>query len=148
MIPLTGFPEVQSWTGAGGNALWSNPLNWSSAHLPDATDDVLLDNADLPGSYQVILPDQAVTVRTITITPAAGNNIELILPATNKETDALTVTGPGYGILLNAGAVFRNASGIASGEALRISDSIRINDGGEYIHNTRASHASSILEIL
>ncbi|MDP4251958.1 MAG: hypothetical protein Q8918_17800 [Bacteroidota bacterium] len=148
MIPLTGFPEVRGWTGAGGNALWSNPLNWSSARLPDATDDVLLDNADLPGSYQVILPDQAVTVRTITITPAAGNNIELILPATNKETDALTVTGPGYGILLNAGAVFRNASGIAGGEALHISDSIRINDGGEYIHNTRASHANSILEIL
>ena len=30
-----------------------------------------------------------------------------------------TVTGPGYGIELNAGAIFRNASGIASGESLQ-----------------------------
>ncbi len=49
---------------------------------------------------------------------------------------------------INAGAIFRNASGIASGESLSIADSLMIHDGGRYIHQTRASHANSILRIL
>ena len=140
--------EVKNWTGNGGDGLWSNPLNWNGGSLPAVIDDVLLDNGDLPGSYQVLLPDQEITVSRITITPSDGHSIELILPPSNKLTNALTVNGPGYALLLNTGAVFRNASGISSGESLHISDSIRINDGGKYIHNTRASHATSILKIL
>jgi hypothetical protein len=147
-IPFMALGEVKTWTGNGGDGLWATPKNWSGGSLPGIADDVLLDNGEFPGSYQVLLPDQTITIRTLTITPSGGNIIELILPASNKETDALTVTGPGYGILLNTGAVFRNACGITSGESLHIADSIRINSGGRYIHNTRASHATSILKIL
>jgi hypothetical protein len=60
----------------------------------------------------------------------------------------LTVTGPGYGVELRAGAIFRNASGLSSGESLSIADSLMIHDGGRYIHQTRASHANNILRIL
>ncbi len=140
--------ETKTWTGFGGDASWSNPLNWSGLALPQPTDDVLLDNTDLPVSYQVILPDFAIRLKTLHIFPSPGRNIELILPSTNLLTDALTVTGPGYGIELYAGAIFRNASGIASGESLSIADSLMIHDGGRYIHQTRASHANSILRIL
>ncbi|MEO6963550.1 MAG: hypothetical protein ABIY90_16380, partial [Puia sp.] len=126
MLPLAVFPEIKTWSGSGGNGLWSDPLNWNTRHAPDSTDDVLLDNGDVPGSYQVVLPDQAVTVRTLTITPGDGNNIELILPSSNRETNAFRVKGPGYGISLNAGGIFRNASGLAGGESLQIADSIRI----------------------
>ncbi|HZK63065.1 MAG TPA: hypothetical protein VFC34_02910 [Puia sp.] len=148
MVPLAVFPEIKTWSGSGGNGLWSDPLNWNSGHLPDSTDDVLLDNGDVPGSYQVVLPDQAVTIRTLTITPGDGNNIELILPSSNRETNAFRVRGPGYGIWLNAGGIFRNASGLAGGESLQIADSMRISNGGEYIHNTRTAHANSILKLL
>ena len=148
ILPFMTFGEVKTWTGNGGDRFWSTPQNWSGGSLPGIADDVLLDNGELPGSYQVLLPDHTVSIRTLTITPSGGNIIELILPSSNTETDAFTVTGPGYGILLNTGAVFRNACGITGGESMHISDSIRINNGGRYIHNTRASHATGILNLL
>lgn len=142
------FAESKTWTGFGGDADWSNPLNWSGGSLPLQTDDVLLDNEALPVSYQVFLPDLVVILKTLHIFPSPGRNIELILPSDNINVDALTATGPGYGIELEAGAVFRNASGLSSGESLLIADSIMIHDGGRYIHQTRAAHANGILKIL
>lgn len=146
--PYQIFAETKTWTGFGGDAKWSNPLNWSGITVPQATDDVWLDNSEMPVSYQVALPDTAVIVRILHIQPSPGRSIELILPATNKITNAFTATGPGYGIELDAGAIFRNASGLSSGESLSISDSLIIHDGARYIHQTRASHANGILKIL
>ncbi len=144
----TSVANAKTWTGFGGDSNWSNPLNWSNGNLPLATDDVLLDNTALPVSYQVYLPDIVVILKTLHIIPSPGRNIELILPNTNISLNALTVTGPGYGIELSAGAIFRNASGLSSGESLQIADSIMILDGGRYIHQTRAAHATGILRLL
>jgi hypothetical protein len=107
-----------------------------------------LDNSDLPVSYQVTLPNGTILLKSILISPSPGRNIELTLPASNSTVNALTVTGPGYGIELRAGAIFRNASGLSSGEAISIADSLMIHDGGRYIHQTRASHANNISRIL
>jgi hypothetical protein len=148
LFPSVLFAETKSWTGFGGNPNWSDPMNWSGAALPLSTDDVLLDNSSLTGSYQVELPDNAIIVRTILIHPSTGMTIELILPSTNVTPNACTVTGPGYGIELYAGAVFRNASGLSSGESLSIADSMIIHNEGRYIHQTRAAHANSILKFL
>jgi hypothetical protein len=148
LFPVHLFAETKTWTGYGGDSNWLNPLNWSGITTPVSTDDILLDNGDLPVSYQVRLPDIAIVLRTLCIRPSPGRNIELILPASNTRTNALSVTGPGYGIELFAGAIFRNASGINSGESLSIADSIIIRDGARYIHQTRSSHANSILRIL
>lgn len=148
LFPAVVTAETKTWTGSGGNPDWANPMNWSGVSLPQSGDDVLLDNRDMPGSYSVILPLTAVSIRTIRIGPSPGSNIELILPASNSIINAFTVTGPGYGIELDAGAIFRNASGLSSGESLAIADSIIIRDGGRYIHQTRAAHANSILRLL
>ncbi len=148
LLPNGIWAETITWTGSGGDGFWSNPLNWSGAVLPGASDDVILDNSVIPLPFQVVLPDVAVTIKTLHIQPSAGRNIELVLPASNKVTNGFTVTGPGYGIQLDAGAIFRNASGIASGESLSIADSLIIYDGARYIHQTRASHANNILRIL
>jgi hypothetical protein len=148
LSPAILLAEVKSWTGYGGDAVWTNPLNWSGGSVPQQTDDVLLNNSDLPVSYQVTLPATAVILKSILISPSPGRNIELILPVTNSIVNGLTVTGPGYGIELEAGAIFRNSSGLSAGESLSISDSMMIHDGGRYIHQTRASHANNILRIL
>jgi hypothetical protein len=140
--------EIKSWTGFGGNENWADPLNWTGNSVPVLTDDVWIDNSETPLSFQVILPDSSVTVRTLHIHPSPGFSIEVVLPASNKLLNAFTVTGPGYGIELFAGAVFRNASGISSGESLSIADSLIIHDGARYIHQTRASHANGILRLL
>ena len=148
LFPMRMLAEIKNWTGYGGDVNWANPMNWSGASLPGSTDDVWLDNSAVPLSYQVMLPDTAVTVRTLRIRPSPGRNIELFLPASNKVANGFTVTGPGYGIELDAGAVFRNASGLSSGESLSIADSLIIYDGARYIHQTRAAHANGILRIL
>jgi len=97
-FPAFLLAETKTWTGFGGDAIWSNPLNWSGGSIPTAADNVLLDNADLPVSYQITLPDVAVVLRSIVINPSPGRNIELILPVSNSIINGLTVTGPGYGI--------------------------------------------------
>jgi len=140
--------ETKFWAGNAGNTNWSDPQNWSGGSLPVSTDDVLFDNSDIPDSYQVTLPDVPVVVKTLLINPSTGRNIELVLPVSNKTTNAFSATGPGYGIELRAGAIFRNASGLSAGESLLIADSIMIHNGGRYIHQTRASHANNILKIL
>lgn len=140
--------DIKIWTGFGGNTNWSNPLNWSGLNIPQSSDVVILDNSEMPLSYLVTLPDSVVVIRTLTVKPSAGQNIEVVLPASNIIANAFITSGPGYGIELNAGAIFRNASGVNSGESLQIADSIIIYDGGKYIHQTRASHANSILKIL
>lgn len=91
-----------------------------------------------------MLPVTAVTVKTITITPLINRTIDLTLPNTNTLAPALTVNGAGYGLILNAGAVFRNSSGSSSGTAVNILDSIKISNGGKYIHNSAGAHALNV----
>ena len=148
LFPYLSNAETKTWTGYGGDTNWSNALNWSGSAIPLTGDDVLLDNREMPLSYNVLLPPTQVILKTIRIEPSPGRNIELVLPSANVQLNALTLTGPGYGIELGAGAIFRNASGLSSGESLLISDSIMIRDGGRYIHQTRASHANGIVRLL
>jgi len=145
---LSGYAQ-KIWTGNGRDGNWSNPVNWSGGTLPLFTEEVLLDNSVLTSSYIVTLPvSNAVSIKTITIAPAGPNTIELILPSANSQIPGFTASGPGYGILLNAGAVFRNSAAVSSGVNIVVADSFRINNGGRYIHNTRASHAGNIAQVL
>lgn len=134
----------KKWDGEGGSNAWSNPQNWAGNTLPVATDDVLLDNSLVLGSYTVVLPSTAVTVRTITITPVSGRTIELTLPSTNISVPGITANGPGYGLTINSGGTFRNSSGSSSGNTVRILDSIRINNDGRYVHNSASAHTSNV----
>jgi hypothetical protein len=109
-----------------------------------STDDVILDNSSAIGSYIVTLPNTPVTVRTITITPSGANIIQLVLPSSNTQSPALTATGPGYGLTINYGGIFKNSSGASNLTTVDIADSIRINDGGRFIHNTQRSHTSNV----
>lgn len=132
------------WDGEGGDGLWSTATNWVGNILPSITDDVVLNNAVVANSYIVNLPagNNAVSVKSLTITPSTGNTIEVVLPNTNTLTSpAFTAAGPGYGLVINERGIFRNASGATGGNTIAVSDSIRINNGGKYIHNTARSHA-------
>jgi hypothetical protein len=134
----------RKWVGGQGSA-WDNPLNWEPAGSPVMTDDILLDNSQQTGDYAVTLPVNAVTISSIAIMPAAATVIKLVLPAANLASPALTLTSTGDALLLNRGAVFQNASGLSSGQSLRIAGKLRINNGGTYIHNTRSAHANDVV---
>jgi hypothetical protein len=143
LVSITSFAQ-KKWDGEAGNNLWSSALNWTGNAVPSATDNVVLDNSIVPGNYNVVLPSTAVTVKTITITPSALKTIELTLPSTNILLPGLTVTGPGYGLVINSGGTFRNSSGSASGTAVRVTDSIMINNDGRYVHNSAGGHSTNV----
>ena len=134
----------KKWDGGAGNTQWNNALNWTGNALPTTTDDVVLDNSLVVGNYNVVFPATAVTVRSITISPATSRAIELTLPASNTLVPGLTVTGPGYGMIINSGGTFRNSSGSTSGSTVRITDSIRINNDGRYVHNSASGHSTNV----
>lgn len=134
----------KKWDGGGSSNQWNDPLNWTGNTIPGLTEDVILDNSFIGISYNVTLPALPVTVKSILITPVSGRTVELLLPPQNISTPGLIVAGPGYGLTINSGGVFRNSSGAATGNGVRVSDSIRINNDGRYIHNTTGGHASNV----
>ena len=110
---VSAFASAQvTWTGSGDGTSWNDAANWSSGIVPGAAADVVLDNSSVPASYDVTLPSGAlsVSVSSITIIPSTGNNISLIIPATNTATTALQLTATGDALTLNDGANFINAS--------------------------------------
>jgi hypothetical protein len=132
------------WDGGAGTDQWNDALNWNTNVVPSATDNVVLDNSIISSNYIVVLPVDAVTVKTILIDPAGSRNIELHLPKENKMIPGLTISGPGYALIINKGGIFRNSSGASSGTPLMVSDSIKINNDGRFIINTPRAHATNV----
>lgn len=134
------------WDGEAGDGLWNTALNWTDNNVPAAIDDVLLDHSAVGESYVVTLPSAqiAVTVRSLTILPGNSHTIQVVLPATNTAIPGFTAIGSDYGLVIHRGGVFRNSSGAAAGTPVNISDSIRINNGGLYIHNSSRAHAGNV----
>ncbi len=138
-----------------GNGRWDDPINWESGLVPSITDDVLLDNSLIPGSYNIQLSDQQVSIRSLQIIADAGNSITVLLPPTNLLTSssgsleprAFSTTGTGYTLLIGSGGIFINASNSSSGYSIRINDSLRIDNGGRYVHRTRTGHADIVQQL-
>jgi hypothetical protein len=142
--------QAQSiWDGGGSDGLWNTPANWTGDIVPGATDNVVLDNSAVSGSYTVMLPAGAVTVTIISlaITPASNAIITLILPGNNTANPGLTVTGTDDALVLNAGAIVKNSSGASAGTGISISNIFRINNGGKYIHNTARGNAAIVSQL-
>ena len=143
----------KTWTGGDDGTSWSQSSNWSGGTAPINSDNVLLDNSIVAGSYTVNLPTGATTVsiNRLTITPDAGNTITLILPSGNTASMGFNVGDATAGtddIILNNGAVLKNSSGAGSGNGLQANSTsngtVRINNGGKYIHNTSRSTAGVV----
>ncbi len=126
------------WDGGGADGLWETAANWENDILPAPTDDVLIDNSLLAGSFDITLPAGAIStvVSTLTISPDAGENIRLILPAGNTDNAGLSITGTGDALVLNSGAILQNSSGAVAGPGITVTNTLRINNGGQYLHNT------------
>jgi hypothetical protein len=78
-----------TWTGGGGNALWSNAKNWSSGIVPASADAVVIgskaavddDTSATVNSLQIqsgaMLNANSVTLDTGTLTMSAGSTLEI-----------------------------------------------------------------------
>lgn len=137
------------WDGEAGDGLWTTNTNWVGNILPGASDDVILDNSVVTGSYTVSLPagNISVSVNSLIITPAGLNNITFIIPNANTAFPSFTVSGPGDALVLNKGAVFKNSSGAPEGPTLVINNTFRINNEARYVHNTARGNASIVSQL-
>jgi hypothetical protein len=139
-------PYTHIWRGNANSAEWNDTNNWSPASIPNATTDaVLLDNSVVSGDYTVNLPSGTLDIGSITISPASGKNIMLVLPSSNTNASpntnssvlpALTINT----LILHNGGIFKNSSGANSGTSMSIGSFLIINNGGRYIHNTQSRH--------
>ena len=151
LIFFTNYSLAQkTWTGGGGDGLWATATNWSGGTVPIATDQVVLDNSGVAGTFVVTLPVTAVTIVRLTITPTNPNIITLILPNTNTTVPGLLVgdvTPATDDIIINSGGELRNSSGAAIGNGIQVdltNGILRINNGGKYIHSTARSTAGTV----
>ena len=62
VVRASSFAATATWSGAGGDYLWSNPANWTGGALPGATDDVVI---DVPGDVTVRMNAPHTTVRSL-----------------------------------------------------------------------------------
>ncbi len=138
------FAATKRWTGNAGDGAWSTPSNWNGNTVPSVNDDVVLNNIFVNGSYVVKLPATLVVVKTVTISPSSGNTIQLTLPSTNLLTPGFIISGPGYGLVINNGGIFKDSSGAPNMSPVDISDSIKINNGGKFVHATPRSHTNNV----
>lgn len=152
----TANAATKTWDAGGGDGLWGTPTNWNDNILPTNADDVVLDNSSVAGSYTVTLPGGTANVTTnkLTITPDSGNTIMLILPSGNTSNPGLTV-GDGAGstddIVINSGGILRNSSGASAGNGIAFNTSgngtLRINNGGQYVHNTVRGNSGIVSQL-
>jgi hypothetical protein len=134
----------KKWTGPA-TGKWEDAQNWQPRGVPVSTDDVVLDNSHQKNNYAVTMPDTIVNVHTLSLEPGSGNDIEVTIPASNKSNPALIVNDTGDSFNIKNGGVFRNSSGLSSGQSIRAGGLISIYTGGKYIHNSRSSHATEIV---
>lgn len=146
---LAARAAVITWDGEGADGLWNNAVNWSGNVLPTSGDDVILDNSILISNYSVNLPggNSSVTIRSLVISPNGSFTITLVLPAANTADPGLLISGPGDALILNAGAVLKNASGASTGSGINIANTFRINNGGRYLHSTGRANASIVNQL-
>ncbi|RYZ31434.1 MAG: hypothetical protein EOP49_38980, partial [Sphingobacteriales bacterium] len=136
----------KKWDGEGADGLWQNAVNWADNQLPEAGDKIMFDNSLVAGDYQVSLGGgtSVINAFSVAILPGIGRNIRVLIPGSNSAAPALTCTGERYGLMIGSGGELLNSSGAAAGATLDIADSIRIDNGGKYIHATPRSHADIV----
>ena len=136
----------KKWDGGGGDGSWNTPGNWVDDLVPSSEDDVVLDNSIVSNNYAVVLPSGniVVAIKSLNIIPSASRTIEVVLPANNTAVPAFIAAGSIYGLEIHSGGIFRNSSGASAGTPVDISDSIKVHNGGLYLHNTSRAHATNV----
>jgi hypothetical protein len=134
----------KKWAGpATGN--WDDTQNWLPAGVPTISDDVSLDNSLQKSDYSVALLKSVVSVNSLTIEPAAGKKIEVLIAPVNTNSPAFIVNDGGNSFNIKEGGTFHNASALTGGQSVQTAGMITIYNGGRYVHRSRSSHATEIV---
>ena len=81
---LETFAVARSWTGGGGDGLWSNVANWDGGTLPDpALDDITIDCVGCTVTYDLGVP---LTI-DVSLTLGGLNNTTLNMGSQDLDVD-------------------------------------------------------------
>lgn len=141
-LPANAQAFLRFWKGGGGDARWDNPANWFPYGVPGTNsishDSVVLDNRIVSYDYTVVFPNDRLpfTMSYIIVAPdtARGLTIQLILPPTNLEFEAVQVST----FELRKGAIMRNSGGRTSQHQIKLWDRFVLRRGSEYVHNSES----------
>ncbi len=132
---------TKKWDGGGNNKLWSNNKNWAPNGVPDQQDSVILDHSFISSAYKVIVDgSQTHTMGSLNIDPGVGDSITVKIPQSNGLNKAIAINNPSAPITINDKAKLVNASNYSGSSVLNFKDSLKIKNGGTYIHQTTSDH--------
>lgn len=94
-ISCSGVIAQKTWTGSGGNKLWSNGSNWSPSGTPISTDNVLVNISD---SINI---DVAPNINSVTIT---GSAAVIFSTTTSRSITISSTSSVQLGLLIDAGS--------------------------------------------
>ncbi len=140
----------KTWTGGGDGSSWSDANNWSGGIAPSSTDDVVLDNTNVTGSYTITIPYDSslgkAIVRSIQVGYVGNPNAITLYFSSNAKVAGFKFGDSTAGNLdfsVEQGGVFINASNAASGSTYfqrkGASDSLRVQSGGKFVQVGTAS---------
>jgi len=144
-----------SWSGTGGDELWSNPLNWTGGVLPTSDDDVII---NVPGATTVRMDAGNVAVRSLQCEESfilqngsfiLRNGASVINGAFSVLSfQSLTVDGATATLTVNSSvtnlAGLLNASG---GGVINLPTARNLFADGNYLRSLNASGAGSAINL-
>jgi len=146
-LVLIGFTQVGMgqirWDGGASTSNWTDVLNWSGDAFPTASDDVILDNTYISGSYTITLPGttSAQTIKSLQVGYVGNSNI-IGLTIGNEASgvaNVLTLNGGGATALYieNGGVLTNQSTNATRGIKLtNATDVFKMSGNGKYVHAT------------
>lgn len=149
-IVAEGTIAQKKWDGEGGDGLWSNERNWQPDGIPLPSDDVLINNQHVAGSFKIAFPGGtfAATVHSLSILPNNGDSISIELPADNTASPCLTMSSAGNAFRIGKGGWFINRSGASAGNPMVVNGSFLIENEGRYVHKTLRGNATLVAKLV
>jgi hypothetical protein len=139
---------TKTWDGGAGTNRWSDATNWNPDGVPGSTDDVILDNSSVAGSYTVVIDNNisaAQTIKSVTIGYTGNSNtIILNIASSNVVAGVLTLNNASGNneLTILDGGVVNNQSGLTTGRAIFFSVPSKIfmmAGNAQYLHNTSSA---------
>ncbi len=140
----------KKWDGQGGDGLWNNERNWYPDGIPLPSDDVLINNQYIAGSYKILFPAGTFTasVNSLSMVPDAGGSITLEIPVGNTSSPCLTMLSTGNAFRIARGGLFINNSGASAGNAIDVNGKFLIENLGRYVHKTLRGNATIVSKLM
>lgn len=146
---VTNTTAQKKWDGQGSDGNWSNDRNWYPDGVPLLSDDVLINNEYVAGSYKIAFPSgmYATSIHSLSILPKFENSIVVELPVGNTASPCLTISSAGNAFKIGKGGLFINGSGANAGNAMVLIGKLLIENGGRYVHRTLRGNAAIVSKL-